>query len=446
MRSQIRQGFFKDAQTLCAKTARRHRKVRQGRGGLCEKPSGFAIYYGEDMRFGSHYKMTGDDVIDYVFEHTNFFSSNENLICEEIGDGNINYVYRITDPKNKKSVILKQADVQTRVRPDGYLSPERSAREAEVLKTEFRLAPEFVPEIFHSDKTMAVIIMEDIGSYSNLKKELMKGRIFPGLGTLLARFIVKTTLPLTGPVLGSAEKTELMFKFRNPELCKITEDLVFTHPYNDLRKRNIVLPENKDWLEKKLYTKELQCKAARLKEKFDNYPQSLIHGDLHSGSVFVQERGGVHIKVIDPEFAFYGPIGYDLGNVLAHFIFAELYIKHCRGTGLSTSEKEKFSIWINGEKNALFTVFAEEGASYLRAKTECGIYRNDDFIKQYIEDIKNDAAAFAGTELNRRVIGSAKTAEITGVHNIEERIAIERDAVIIGTKMMTSGCLFLKGL
>ena len=33
-----------------------------------------------------------------------------------------------------------------------------------------------------------------------------------------------------------------------------------------------------------------------------NYSQSLIHGDLHSGSIFINEKG---IKIIDPEFSFY---------------------------------------------------------------------------------------------------------------------------------------------
>lgn len=35
-----------------------------------------------------------------------------------------------------------------------------------------------------------------------------------------------------------------------------------------------------------------------------NCAQALLHGDLHSGSVFANDSG---IKVIDPEFAFTGP-------------------------------------------------------------------------------------------------------------------------------------------
>jgi 5-methylthioribose kinase len=42
-----------------------------------------------------------------------------------------------------------------------------------------------------------------------------------------------------------------------------------------------------------------------------NNAQALIHGDLHTGSILIKEDS---MKVIDPEFAFYGPMGYDIGN------------------------------------------------------------------------------------------------------------------------------------
>jgi len=182
--------------------------------------------------------MEGDDIIDYVFEHSNFFDSNENLVCEEIGDGNINYVYRIFDKNTKRSLILKQADVQTRVRPDGYLNPDRSIREAEVLKLYNECAPGFSPKIIYADPVMAAIIMEDIGPYSNLRMELMAGKIFYGIEELIARFIVDTSLPSTDLVLAYQKKFQAAAKFYNPDLCKITEDLVFTHPYKDVRQRS----------------------------------------------------------------------------------------------------------------------------------------------------------------------------------------------------------------
>lgn len=400
------------------------------------------------MRFSSHYKMEGDDIIDYVFEHSNFFDSNENLVYEEIGDGNINYVYRIFDKSTKKSLILKQADVQTRVRPDGYLNPDRSTREAEVLKLYNECAPGFSPKIIYADPVMAAIIMEDIGSYSNLRMELMAGKIFYGIEELIARFIVDTSLPSTDLVLAYQKKFQAAAKFYNPDLCKITEDLVFTHPYKDVRQRNILLPENADWLKKKFYEdSNLIARVAVLKEKFNNYPQALIHGDLHSGSIFVKnENEETKIKIIDPEFAFYGPIAYDLGNVLAHFIFAQSYAKY--STLFVDKEKQRtdFLSWLENAKNNLFKFFHVFAKDFLIKNIKDPVYQNEIFIDNYIEKIKIDAVSFCGTELNRRIIGSAKTAEITSIKKIENRIALERDLAELGCAMILNPEEILRGL
>lgn len=400
------------------------------------------------MRFSSHYKMEGDDIIDYVFEHSNFFDSNENLVCEEIGDGNINYVYRIFDTNTKKSLILKQADVQTRVRPDGYLNPDRSTREAEVLKLYNECAPGFSPKIIYADPVMAAIIMEDIGSYSNLRMELMAGKIFYGIEELIARFIVDTSLPSTDLVLAYQKKSKAAAKFYNPDLCKITEDLVFTHPYKDVRRRNILLPENADWLKKKFYEdSNLIAKVAVLKEKFNNYPQGLIHGDLHSGSIFVKnENEETKIKIIDPEFAFYGPIAYDLGNVLAHFIFAQGYAKYSPLFVDEEKQRTDFLSWLENAKNNLFKFFHVFAKNFLVKNIKNPIYQNEIFIDNYIEKIKIDAVSFCGTELNRRIIGSAKTAEITNIKKIENRIALERDLAELGCAMILNPEEILRGL
>lgn len=400
------------------------------------------------MRFSSHYKMEGDNIIDYVFEHSNFFDSNENLVCEEIGDGNINYVYRIFDTNTKKSLILKQADVQTRVRPDGYLNPDRSIREAEVLKLYNECAPDFSPKIIYADPVMAAIIMEDIGSYSNLRMELMAGKIFYGIEKLIARFIVDTSLPSTDLVLAYQKKFQAAAKFYNPDLCKITEDLVFTHPYKDLRQRNILLPENAEWLKKKFYEdSNLIARVAVLKEKFNNYPQGLIHGDLHSGSIFVKnENEETKIKIIDPEFAFYGPIAYDLGNVLAHFIFAQGYAKYSPLFVDKEKQRTDFLSWLENVKNNLFKFFHIFAKDFLVKNIKDPVYQNEIFIDDYIEKIKIDAVSFCGTELNRRIIGSAKTAEITNIKKIENRIALERDLAEQGCAMILNPEKILRGL
>ena len=52
--------------------------------------------------------FTEETVIDFVKE-LKLFEANDPLQCVEIGDGNLNLVFRITHAETKKSIIVKQA-------------------------------------------------------------------------------------------------------------------------------------------------------------------------------------------------------------------------------------------------------------------------------------------------------------------------------------------------
>ena len=130
--------------------------------------------------------------------------------------------------------------------------------------------------------------------------------------------MARTLLLSTDIVMDHQEKKELVKSFINPDLCDLTENLVYTEPYNDCAKRNHVFPPNADFVQKEIYgDKALHLEAAKLKFEFMNNAQSLIHGDLHTGSIFINDT---HTFVFDPEFAFYGPMGYDIGNILANYV------------------------------------------------------------------------------------------------------------------------------
>lgn len=53
--------------------------------------------------------------------------------------------------------------------------------------------------------------------------------------------------------------------------------------------------------------------------RFCERAQALIHGDLHTGSVMVTQDS---TQVIDPEFSFIGPMGFDIGAYLGNLILA----------------------------------------------------------------------------------------------------------------------------
>ena len=149
--------------------------------------------------------------------------------------------------------------------------------------------------------------MEDISECRNLRKELMKGSMFDHLSEGISTFLAETLLPTTDLVMDRAEKKEMVKLFTNPELCDISEDLVFTEPYWDYKGRNIITVGMEDFVKEKLYEdEELHSEVGKLRNRFMNNAQALIHGDLHSGSIFANEE---RMVVIDPEFAFYGPMG-----------------------------------------------------------------------------------------------------------------------------------------
>lgn len=270
-------------------------------------------------KYAKHFLLDVTEAKKYAVEVLHYFEKEEDLEAIEIGDGNINYVFKVWNPSTNKSVIIKQAD--TVLRSSGRpLDMHRNKIEAEILRIEGELAGLFVPEIYHYDENMYALSMEDISAYKNLRKELMNGKIFTHLSDNISTFLAETLLPTTDLVMDRKEKKERVQLFTNPELCDISEDLVFTEPYNDYKKQNIIPEGNLEFVNEKLYEdKELHAQVGILRDRFMNVAQALVHGDLHSGSIFANEEG---IKVIDPEFAFYGPMGYDVGNVIGNLIFS----------------------------------------------------------------------------------------------------------------------------
>lgn len=365
-----------------------------------------------------------ETVKDFVKNVTDYFDKNEELKTEEIGDGNINYVFKV---KGKaKSLIVKQADecIRTSGRP---LDMARSEIEADVLRLENKLAPAFVPRIYYYDSVLHATVMEDISAYKNLRQELMNGKMFANLPENITDFLVMTLLPTTDLVLDRAIKKEKVKNFINPELCDISEDLVFTEPYYDYKKRNIISIENLEFVKKELYSdNELKVEVAKLRNKFMNYAQCLLHGDLHSGSIFINNSG---IKVIDPEFAFYGPMGYDVGNVIGNLVFSLIY----QGLVVKNLDFYEHMTSVIAETFELFRKKLDK--SYDEIVT-FPFYTLVGFKEDYIKGIVADSIGFAGTEIIRRVVGDAKVKELTSIENLGIRIEVERILIKIGKRLI----------
>ena len=86
-------------------------------------------------KYSKHFLLNVDTAKEYAVEKVGYFKEDEKLEAIEIGDGNINYVFKVWNPETGKSLIIKQAD--TVLRSSGRpLDMHRNKIEAEILGIE----------------------------------------------------------------------------------------------------------------------------------------------------------------------------------------------------------------------------------------------------------------------------------------------------------------------
>ncbi|MCR5576331.1 MAG: S-methyl-5-thioribose kinase [Oscillospiraceae bacterium] len=380
--------------------------------------------------FSEFFLMSPEDVKRYAVEVLHFFAPGEETDCVEIGDGNINYVFKITSKRDGRSVIVKQADrlLRSSGRP---LDIYRNKIEAAILQLEGELAPGCVPAVYNYDEVMAATAMEDVSAYGNLRKELAADRVYPHLSENISSFMVDTLLPTADLVMDAEEKKKRVKFYTNPELCKITEDLVLTEPYYNYKNRNIITPGNEDFVRQFLYEdEELHTEVAKLRLNFMNNAQALLHGDLHSGSIFANETG---LKVLDPEFAFYGPMGYDIGNVIGNLFFSWANKAFTRpGDPAAEAAVEELAKLIA----ETYDMTREKLEKKYDELVTFPLYKTAAFKAFWLDSVMADSLGYAGTEIIRRTVGDSKVMEVSSVTDPAQRIPMDRALVKLGIALI----------
>lgn len=372
-------------------------------------------------KYDQYFLMKPEDVIQYVKEQLDLFGPDADLECKEIGDGNLNYIFRVWDRKSSKSVVVKQSGTHARISDEFVVSTDRNRIEAEALMLQGKLAPGLVPKVYKYDPVMNCTVMDDLSDHQIMRTALIKHEKFPLFADHITTFMVNTLLLTSDVVMDHKEKKVLARRFGSPDLCEITEDLVYTEPFNDYKGRNKVFPPNLEWVKQNIYAdQELLFEVSKLKFDFMTRGQALIHGDLHTGSIFVRSDS---TKVIDPEFAYYGPMGYDTGNVVANLFFAWA---NADVTIADPEERADYTGWLEQTIVDVVDLFR---AKFLRAWDEHAtdvLARTPGFKEWYLSTVMEDTAGVAGLELCRRIIGLAQVKDITSIEDPEKRVRAER--------------------
>jgi 5-methylthioribose kinase len=404
--------------------------------------------------FPEYRPLDGNSVISFVGQlqpvREALGSSPETWRTREVGDGNLNLVFFVTGAQG--AVVVKQALPYLRCVGEAWALPlERAYFENEALTEEAKFVPDLLPKRYHYDSKLAAIVMEFLSPHIILRKGFIQGIRYPRLAADIAEFMAQTLFKTSDLCLDAATKKQRMAIFcRNTELCKITEDLVFTDPYRIAKLNRWTAPQLDDIALEFRQDGPLKTAAQRLKLKFLSSAEALIHGDLHSGSIMATPED---TRVIDPEFAFYGPMGFDVGAVIGNLLLAFFSQE---GHESSPGQRKEYRTWFLQTIEETWNRFEQRFLDLWRESASGDAYHASLFAdpaslealateqRNYLRRLFHDSVGFAGVKMIRRILGLAHVEDLEAIKDPDLRARCERKALRLGRLLVLESESFSK--
>ncbi len=185
---------------------------------------------------------------------------------------------------------------------------------------------------------------------------------------------------------------------------------------------------------------------AEMKEAYMTHAEALIHADLHTGSIMLNEGD---TRVIDPEFCFFGPMAYDIGALLQNLVLN--YLSHFGHTE-DRAQREEYQEYLLGMIRDIWNEFARkfdvlwrENPSgdlmpskywdYPGGKEAFSVYR-----RKTLQRLLREAAGHGGTKFLRRMMGIVNVWDIESMKDPLRRAVAERAAIRIGSRWLLERC------
>ncbi len=368
--------------------------------------------------------LTPDTVPAYIDSNPNLAGivDTSTLEVAEVGDGNLNLVFVCRDAAGN-GICLKQSLPYVRLVGEAWpLTPERVIAEARGLAAASAATPHLIPAYYGVDAEQHVLAMENLMGWEIWRGKLNDGFIHRGIAGLLGVYVANLAYSTSVFALDQMEVKERVVEAVNPELCRITEQLVFTEPYIE-HDNNSFLDELAPEVEALRSDEELRAEVGMMKFKFMTAAEALIHADLHTGSVMVsfKDDGSGDGRVIDPEFAYYGPVGFDLGAVFGNFLAA-------RARAVVLDRPAEFQDWLACVAQETWDAFEAEMRRLWSDRPDATWTQA--FLDSWLAQIQKDSIGFGGCKANRRIIGLAKVSDI---ETLEPADRVKAAAIVLRT-------------
>ena len=249
--------------------------------------------------------------LELYFKDKNWIAINEKIVqVSKAGEGNMNCVLRIKT--NQRSFICKQSSGYVEKYPQIAAPKNRVQTEAAFYQkvTTNTTIKKFMPQFLGIDNENNIMILEDLGeikdfsSLYDLKNKLTTSEIL-----LLITYL--------NELHQSFKKEIVNDELANLELRQLNYEHIFMYPFledNGLDLNTIQPGLQEVALPYKTDT-ELKLALEQLGRAYLYSGKHLLHGDFYPGSWFSCKG---EIKIIDPEFCYFGYPEFDLGVFIAH--------------------------------------------------------------------------------------------------------------------------------
>ncbi len=253
---------------------------------------------------------------------------NEPVVAvEKPGEGNMNYTLRVRTGKldngqGGRSVIMKQSRGYVEKYPSITAPADRAMMEGQFYRKTQSIPALHAcqPDLLDLDPDHNILVMEDLGAASDFTNLYQPGislrddeltALIHYASTLHNQFRQATPDPA----------------FANAAMRALNHEHIFRYPFMvdngfDLDTvqaglQAAAMPFKQNETQKNTIA---QLGTVYLGETQRGAAPTLLHGDFYPGS-WLRTASGV--KVIDPEFCFFGPAEFDLGVMLAHLHLSE---------------------------------------------------------------------------------------------------------------------------
>lgn len=358
----------------------------------------------------------------------------ETWAVREVGDGNLNLVFIVTGSGG--GVVVKQALPYVRLVGESWpLALYRAFFEHHALVRQATRDPGSVPEVFHFDEGQSLIAMEYLHPHVILRYKMVAGERVEGLGDFLGTHCARMAFRGSELHMASAEKKADVALFAgNVEIPAITEALVFTDPYYaaEMNRHTEGLDPVVAALREDV---ALKTEVQKLFVKFATNTETMLHGDLHTGSVM---STATESRIIDPEFAQYGPMGFDIGMLTANYLMAYFSQPAHR----AEDELHGYQEWLLRVVTDTFGAFdAEFRRLWANERTgmlyPARLFEDQGHSSELARDavlaaIWQDALGFCGIEMHRRILGLAHNADFESIEDPRARAPLEARSLMMG--------------